>query len=223
MGKEKKTKTEVIETELSKEQTKILKAREQFYQDFTVPNLQEYHQATAKFELNKEFATLGDLTDRLDGMFSTDPQNNMLAQQLLQRGFGEDVQQAAQTKVQELGAQAQEQAFSGARLAAMQQANQAQLQRNRATQQEQGVRQAGVSALLSQAPQATSAGTPTIVQPQQEQGGQGLGALGGALGAGAGMLLSSFGGGNTGGDAFAGLADPSPSFDFNVGQGSMLA
>ena len=193
MGKKQKTKTEVIETELSKEQTKILKAREQFYQDFTVPNLKEYHQATANFELQKDFSTLGDLTDRLDGLFSAEPESNMLARQLMQRGASQDVQQAAQSQLQNLGAQAQEQAFSGARLAAIQQSNQAQLQRNRATQQEQGVRQAGVSALLSQAPQATRAGSPTIVQTPGQQGNTGLGALGGALGAGAGLLFNSLG------------------------------
>ena len=223
MGSKKKTKTEIIETELSKEQTKILKSREQFYQDFTVPNLLEYHQATANFELQKDFSTLGDLTDRLDGLFSNEPDQNMLARQLMQRGASQEVQQAAQTRVQELGAQAQEQAFSGARLAAIQQANQAQLQRNRATQQEQQVRQAGVGALLSQAPQATRAGSPTIVQQPQQQGNQGLGALGGALGAGAGLLFSSLGSSPQQPQPFAGLADPSPSFDFNVGQGSMLA
>jgi len=223
MGKKKKTKTEVIESELSKEQTKILKAREEFYQDFTVPNLKEYHQATANFELQKDFSTLGDLTDRLDGLFSDEPESNMLARQLMQRGAGQDVQAAAQSQLQNLGAQAQEQAFSGARLAAIQQSNQAQLQRNRATQQEQGVRQAGVSALLSQAPQATSAGTPRIVQTPQQQSNVGLSALGGALGAGAGLLFNSLGSGGQSPQPFAGISDPSPTFDFNRGQGSMLA
>jgi len=221
MGKEKKTKTEVIESELSKEQTNILKDRELFYQDFTVPNLKEYHQATANFELQKDFSTLGDLTDRLDGLFSNEPEQNQLARQLMQRGASQDVQEAAQTQLQNVGAQGREQAFSGARLAAIQQSNQAQLQRNRATQQEQGVRQTGISTLLSQAPQSTGAGSPTFTQTQGQSGSAGLGALGGALGAGLGGLFS--GGGQQAPNDFAGIAAPRPQFNIGSGQGSMIA
>lgn len=197
MGKSKKSKTEVIETELSKEQVKILKSREAFYQSFTLPSLQDYYNATQNFELRDDFATLDDLTTQLDGIFTSDPEQSQLSRELFRRGFsGEDIA-SAELSQRASGAVGREQTFSAARLAAIQQSNQNVLARNQNQLQEQNVRSSGVGALLSQAPSPTGAGASPIITQSTPQGNAWMGALGGALGAGGSALFSGgSGGGN---------------------------
>lgn len=215
MGKSSKpkTKTEVIETEMSKEQVKILKEREQFYQNFTKPSLRDYYNATQNFSLNDNFATLDDLTNQLDGIFSDDPEQSQLSRDLFRRGFsGDDIAAAGQAEDRR-GAVGREAAGSQARLAAIQQGNQNIMARNQNTLAEQNVRQSGIDSLLSQAPQATRAGTPILTAQRETDGGNAwMGALGGALGAGAGSL---FGGSDSGG---GGAGTPQQGQNF-MGQG----
>jgi hypothetical protein len=196
MGKQKKSKAEIIETDLSKQQLDILKNREAFYQDFTLPALKDYYNATSQFNLRDDFNTLDDLTSQIDTIFSSDPEKRVLGQQLMQGGFDSQTSQLAQERLQGEAAGGREQVFSQANLAQILQGNQATSQRNQAAVQEQSVRTQGVDALLGQAPRPTGAGTPSFLQGQGGQGDPLTGAAGGALGS----LLQS--------DSFAGLFQP---------------
>lgn len=203
MGSKKKTKTEVVETELSKEQVEILKDREQFYQNVTQPALTDYFNATRNFSLNNDFANLNDLTNQLDGIFSSDADQSQLSRDLFRRGFSGEDSAAAEVAAARRGTVGREVQGSQARLAALQQGNQNIIARNQNLATEQNVRQGGIDALLSQAPRPTGSGAPIISQVQTGGGNAWLGALGGALGSGASSLFS--GGGSRGGGSIAGF------------------
>jgi hypothetical protein len=215
MGKEKKSKTEVIESQLSKEQANILKDREKFYQNFTQPALEDYYAATRSFELRDDFSSLDDLTDTLDLMFSDEPEQQELSRSLMRAGFDASTQQAAQEKLTGAQAVAKEGTYSAANLAAIQKANQNVARQNQNQMQEQQVRQSGISALLGQAPQATSAGSP--VMSQTTTGPNPLIAAGaGALGAGLGAL-GNMGSSSPGNLNFDSPTDLAGGFDFSTG------
>ena len=211
MGKEKKSKTEVVESQLSEKQASILRDREKFYQKFTQPALKDYYNATRSFELRDDFTSLDDLSDQLDSIFSDDPEQQMLGQALFTQGFDLATQEAARAKMQGAQSVAKEGTYSAANLAAMQKANQDVARQNQLRLKEQEVRESGISALLGQAPQATQAGSP--VMTTTEGGGDGLGALGGAVGS---MIGGMDFGGETGGIHSFG-SDLGGSFDFSTG------
>jgi hypothetical protein len=173
--------TEVVETKLSKKQAEILKDREAFYQDFTLPRLHDYYQATKDFELNKEFENLDDLTDQMDTLFSSDPQERILGQTLMKGGFDKQTTELAQERLGAEGAVGAEGAFSATQLAAMLQRNVNTSKRNSLTQTEQGVRGAGIDAILKQTPRPSGSNNAPMIK-SVSSGGDGLGALGGAAG-----------------------------------------
>ncbi len=209
--------TEVVETKLSRKQASILKDREKFYQDFTLPRLHDYYEATKNFELNDEFQDLDDLTDQIDTLFSSSPEKRILGQTLMKGGFDSDTTQLAQERLGAEGAVGREGAFSATQLAAMLQRNEITGKRNALQQTGQDVRGAGIDALLKQTPRPSgSHNAPMITSSSGGGGGAAGGAAGGALTelVGQGAFDGMFGGGGGGGGSGGATAGSGASGSF---------
>lgn len=195
MGKSKAPKTEVIETPLSREQLKILRSREQFFQDFSQPALESFFEQTQQIELGRDFEA-PTFTDLFRGQAAqigdaANLQREQLSIGLAQRGLegsGIEVSSLAQLEA------GRRESLRGAAGQALVQEAQAQDQRvmnlNQAALAEQQMQGSALGQLLSIAPRPTTAAPQQVVQKTSGGGGLG-GALGGAIGGLAGAAVGA--------------------------------
>jgi len=196
---------EMVETELSREQLKILNSREEFYQNTTRPEMKEYFQKTKEFEMDSNFFSInpddaGSVTGRV-----FDNQQGMLAQSLSQRGTDPN------SVNEQFGAQrnlAQAGSTNQALVQSILQKNTNIQQTNENQLNEAGVKQGGINMLLSQSPQSTQAApvffrkTPPKTGMVAQIGQSIMGAMG-SMGSMPGM--GGGGGGGGGGGNMGGL------------------
>jgi hypothetical protein len=181
---------EVMESELSKEQAKILTAREELYQDFMLPELKNYYKQSKELELNSDYADLSNFSDLAvsnnQKAFAT--QDNMLQKMLGQRGNNSS-DASEMLKVQSM--RADNRMGNRAQLQEILQHNNQLQKQNMNTLNEAQVRQAGIDMLSSQATTPTSA-APVFFH--QTPGKQGVGAQIGQAAMGAMGSMGSMGG-----------------------------
>lgn len=211
MGKSSAPSTPVVqETALSKEQAKILKSREKFFQDFSLPALTAFFEEAQNFELSDEIRTPS-FTDLLRGNAAEINQQFSFSQEqlgvgLAQRGLSGSGIEASSLAQLSAG---REEALRGAASQAIQTQTASQNEsiqiQNQNRLAELGVRQGALSNLLSLAPSPTTA-APTGQFTTPGGGGSGSqigailgGAAGGFFGGPAGIGAGSQIGGGIGG------------------------
>ena len=209
---------EIQETALSREQFKILEAREKFYQETTRPEMKDYFQQTKEFQLNSDLQSLNPEDARAVTGRVFDNQQSQLEQTLGERGFSQgvaDEQFGAQRGIAEGGA------FNSALMQSILQNNTNLQQINSNKVNEAGIRQGGMNMMLSQSPQATQAAPLFFHKTAPKVGmvaqiGQSIMGAMGSMGSMPGM-----GGGGGGGGQGGGLS--APSGQISGGQSSMMA
>jgi len=207
MGKSKAPKAESIETPLSREQLKILRSREQFFQDFSQPALENFFEQTRQLELGREFEA-PTFTDLFRGQASqigdtANLQREQLAIGLAQRGLEGSGIEASSLAQLEAGRRESLRAAAGQALIQEDLAQDERLQNlNQAALAEQQIQSGALNQLLSIAPRPTTAAPTQVVQKTSGGGGFG-GAIGGALGGLAGSFIP--GGSGVGSQVGSGL------------------
>lgn len=214
MGKEKPAKNEVVETKMSKEQLQILKSREAFYQDFTLPELKSYYKDTKQFNLNDEYLKTDPNAVRGNMTMAFNSQGSQLSKLLQQRGMNPE---GATNQLKTSQGMAEGRAYNNALLESIMQYNNIANQQNQNTLQEAQVKQGGINMLLSQAPQPTREGQEIITQKAGSKGmmaqiGQSImgaagsmGSMGSMPGMGGGSPGGSSGGGSGGSASSGGM------------------
>lgn len=207
MGKSSSSTTSTVtETPLSREQLQILQDREQFFQSFTSPALEEFFRRSQDVTLDDNIR-IPSVTDLVRGnaaqineQFAF--QQEQLGLGLAQRGLtGSGVEAAALAQLSAGRGRALTGAASQAiqgNVAAQNQAIQVQNQNRLA---EMGISQSALARLLQLAPQPTTA-APTGTQTTTSGGSSGFGALAGAV---AGGFLGGSAGIGVGGQIGGGL------------------
>ncbi len=193
----------VQESELSKDQTKILKAREGLYQSYMLPELKEYYQETKNFNLNDKYMNLDGFVDEstANNKMAFAGGKSQLSQLLKQRGI--DPSNAVnQMSVQE--GRSTGRVHNQALLQSIMQHNNIVQKENSNTLSEAQVKQGGISALIAQAGGTTQAAPTYFYQKAEQKGavaqiGQGLMGAMGSMGSMPGM--GGGGGGGGGGDS----------------------
>lgn len=203
------SKTEVQETALSKKQKEILDSRENFYQQFTQPELKDFFNQTKEFGLDNNyynFTTSEFAESQVSGIrdaFSS--QRDQLSNSLAQRGMaGSGIEAQSLAMLGAAEGKAVGNTVNQARLQSILNANQNVDRRNQNALSTQNVKQGGISSLLNMAPRPTTA-APVF---QKKTGGGGLGGFGALLGGIGGLatggadmgLFSKVGNAATGGN-----------------------
>lgn len=182
---------EVHESQLSKEQAKVLEAREELYQEYMLPELKNYYKQSKSFELNNKYANLDSFAELADSnnqqAFNT--AKSSVSTILNQRGLNSDqVQNQIDVQANRVGSRT----HNNATLQQILQHNNIVQKQNANTLNQYQVNQAGVNMLMSQA------GTPTQAAPvffHQNPGKEGLVAQIGKTAMGAMGSMGSMGGG----------------------------
>lgn len=211
MGKKDKgPSTEVVETPLSREQLGILRSREQFFQDFSQPALENFFEQTQQIELGRDFEA-PTFTDLFRGQAAqigdvANLQREQLSIGLAQRGLEGSGIEASSLAQLEAG---RRESLRGAAGQAMIQEAQGQDQRilnlNQAALSEQQMQGGALGQLLSIAPRPTTAAPQQVVQKTSGGGGGFGGAIGGALGGLAGSFVGAPGVGAQVGGGLGGM------------------
>jgi len=184
-------------TPLSKQQLDILKDREAFYQNLTVPEMKEYFQDSKNFQLNNNYSTFTGTelaqgnVQNMNNAFNS--QREQMQNSFAQRGLeGSGVEASGLSQLGAAQAQAVGNTVNQARLQSIIQRNQIIGQKNNNAMQVQGVRDRGLSTLLSQAPQPTRAMQEGMITVPEKKKNTGLQA---GIGIAASLAAAYFTGG----------------------------
>lgn len=149
---------EVMESQLSKEQAKVLEAREELYQEYMLPELKNYYKQSKSFELNSKYANLDGFVDLADqnNQASFNTAQSTLSTILQQRGINsEEAQKHMAVQENRAGSRA----HNNATLQQILQHNNIIQKENTNSLNEYQVKQDGINMLMGQA------GTPTQASP----------------------------------------------------------
>ncbi len=211
----------VQETELSKEQFKILDERESLYQNFIQPELKSYYQSAKEFTLDDDYLNFDHMPGIAQGNMELafDSQGNDLEKLLGQRGTDS---KGASELLKTQGQLAGSKAYNQAQLQSILQHNNLINKENKNTVTEANMRQNSMGLLTSQAPGTTQSAPIFFHQKPEEKGmmaqlsqmglgaassfnsmgGGGMGGMGGGSAAGGDSGMSAFTSSNTSGQGF---------------------
>ncbi len=194
MGGSEPATNEVEETPLSRKQLEILQNRENFLQDFTVPELKEHLQKTKDIEFREDFqispymktlsSNIGNIRDQFQ--FQEDNMSLNLAKRGLEQSGVEaqSLSQLANAEAQAVGS-----SVTQTQLQQILERNGVKDQKNNNSLTKQNLMGSSVQGLLSLAPRPTSASPQQMVQEPGEEGALG-GTLSGAMtGASTGAMV----------------------------------
>lgn len=198
MGKSKPPKTEIIETPLSKEQLKIVRDREAFYQKFTVPALKDHFQSIQETELRNDYKTspysqlvsqnVGDVRDQFN------VQNDQVSLNLAQRGLsGSGVEQNVLSQMGAAEASAVGNTVSQTQLQALLEKNNITNQQNNNMLAKNQMTQSALQGLLSQSPQSSMAAPTGMFTKPGKDSPVGATLMGGITGAQIGSKYGPYG------------------------------